>query len=88
MIFGCQCCVRAKQVLHHADAVILQQAQHEDGQLDREDSSQAEVVVLVEENGSNAALGADNAFHHGQHHPADRRILAQDIESLVRLPQE
>jgi len=47
------------------------------------ETSLAMLFVLTEKHGANTAFGAHNSLDHGQHHPADGRVLTKDFERLV-----
>src|ERR1044072_4704598 len=65
------------------DAVVLHKSNGEDDNLDGIDLGEMEVLLLVEEHDADATLGAGDAFHHGQHHPAYGCVLSEDLERLV-----
>src|ERR1035438_9283928 len=78
---------RGRGALGDADAVILGQSHNQDQPLDGEDLGQMKMLVLVEQHGAHAALGAGDAFHHGEHHPAHGRVLAEHFNRPVGGPQ-
>ncbi len=46
------------------------------------------MLILIQQHGTDSALGARDAFDHGQHHPSHGRVLTQDFERFVGLADD
>ena len=63
--------------VEHAHRVVEQQADEEDHEQDRVHLGEPEMLVLVQDQRAEPALGARDALDHRDHRPADREVLAQ-----------
>ena len=52
------------------------------------DGFEVEVLVLIQQQGPYASLGARDAFDHGEHHPAHGGVLAQGIKGGIGPAQD